>query len=56
MTAARAKKTLAGEAIMLIVPEGDNLVVEAKISRTDIEQVHIGQTAILRLRSCQCVR
>jgi HlyD family secretion protein len=39
----------AGDEIMLIVPEGDNLAVEAKISPTDIDQVHIGQTAILRL-------
>lgn len=37
------------EAIMLIVPENDRLVVEAKIAPKDIEQVHIGQTAFIRL-------
>jgi HlyD family secretion protein len=39
----------AGDDIMLIVPERDNLAVEAKISPTDIDQVHIGQIVILRL-------
>ena len=37
------------EAIMLIVPENDRLVIEAKIAPKDIEQVHIGQTAFIRL-------
>ena len=39
----------AGEAIMLIVPHGDNLAVEAKISPSDIDQVHVQQMATLRL-------
>jgi len=38
----------AGEAVMLIVPDGDNLVVDAKVSPNDIDQVHVGQHAVLR--------
>lgn len=38
-----------GETIMLIVPEADQLVVEARVNPTDIDQVSIGQAAILRL-------
>jgi HlyD family secretion protein len=34
---------------MLIVPEADNLTVEAKVNPQDIDQVKIGQTALLRL-------
>ncbi len=40
---------MAGEPIMLIVPEGDVLVVEARISPTDIDNVHQGQIAFVRL-------
>jgi HlyD family secretion protein len=36
-----------GEAIMLIVPKSDDLKVEAKVSPTDVDQMHIGQTARL---------
>ncbi len=39
----------AGDAIMLIVPAADNLVVEAKVNPQDIDQVKVGQTALLRL-------
>jgi HlyD family secretion protein len=39
----------AGDPIMLIVPEADNLTVEAKVNPQDIDQVKIGQTALLRL-------
>jgi membrane fusion protein, type I secretion system len=39
----------AGDPIMLIVPEADNLTVEAKVNPQDIDQVRIGQTALLRL-------
>jgi HlyD family secretion protein len=39
----------AGEPIMLIVPDGDVLTVEARIAPQDIDQVSIGQTAVLRL-------
>ena len=38
----------AGDAIMLIVPGADNLMVEAKVNPRDIDQVQIGQTATLR--------
>jgi HlyD family secretion protein len=34
--------------IMLIVPEGDSLAVEAKVSPQDIDQLHVGQAAGLR--------
>jgi len=37
-----------GEQIMLIVPESDALDVEAKIQPQDIDQVRIGQSAVLR--------
>jgi HlyD family secretion protein len=39
----------AGDAIMLIVPQGDNLSVEARINPQDIDQLRIGQSAFLRL-------
>jgi HlyD family secretion protein len=39
----------AGDAIMLIVPEADNLLVEAKVNPQDIDQVKLGQSALLRL-------
>ena len=38
----------AGEPIMLIVPQADTLFVEAKIAPHDIDQLRIGQSAILR--------
>jgi HlyD family secretion protein len=38
----------AGEAIMLIVPQTDTLQVEAKIPPQEIDQVRIGQPAVLR--------
>jgi HlyD family secretion protein len=38
-----------GEQIMLIVPEGDTLDVEAKIQPQDIDQVRVGQPAVVRL-------
>lgn len=36
------------EPVMLIVPKGDALVIEAKIAPQDIDQVHLGQGAIVR--------
>jgi HlyD family secretion protein len=39
----------AGDVIMLIVPDSDNLTVEAKVNPQDIDQVHTGQAALLRL-------
>jgi HlyD family secretion protein len=41
----------AGDAIMLIVPEADNLIVEAKVSPPDIDKVQLGQSAVLRFTS-----
>jgi HlyD family secretion protein len=38
----------AGESIMLIVPETDNLVVEAKVSPQEIDQLRLGLDAGLR--------
>jgi HlyD family secretion protein len=38
----------AGEPLMLIVPEGDELTVEAKIAPQDIDQLALGQRAVLR--------
>ena len=38
----------AGEQVMLVVPESDSLIVEAKVAPHDIDQVHVKQRAILR--------
>ena len=38
----------AGEPVMLIVPRGDALVVDAKVAPRDMDQVHSGQKAVLR--------
>ena len=37
-----------GEPVMLIVPQADTLIVEAKIAPQDIDQLRIGQSAVLR--------
>lgn len=37
-----------GEKLMDIVPQGERLVVEAKLSLIDIDRVHIGQSAEIR--------
>jgi HlyD family secretion protein len=37
-----------GETIMLIVPEADDLVLQAQVSPNDIDQVHEGQAAAIR--------
>lgn len=39
----------AGDAIMLVVPQADSLIVEAKINPQEIDQVQLGQSAVLRL-------
>jgi membrane fusion protein, type I secretion system len=41
----------AGEQLMLIVPSADNLIVEAKFAPQDIDQVKVGQQAVLRFTS-----
>ncbi len=38
----------AGQQIMLIVPAADKLIVEAKVQPQDIDQVRVGQPAVLR--------
>jgi len=40
-----------GEVIMLIVPELDDLIIEARISPQDIDQIQIGQLAKVRFSS-----
>ena len=39
----------AGDAIMLIVPQADDLQVEAKVQPQDIDKLQIGQKTLLRL-------
>jgi HlyD family secretion protein len=41
----------AGQQIMLIVPAADRLIVEAKVQPQDIDQLHIGQAAVMRFSS-----
>jgi HlyD family secretion protein len=38
----------AGDSIMLIVPESDNLLVEVKVDPKDIDQIQFGQPVVLR--------
>jgi HlyD family secretion protein len=38
----------AGDAIMMIVPEADNLMAEAKFDPKDIDQLQLGQQVVLR--------
>jgi HlyD family secretion protein len=38
-----------GETIMAIVPHGDDLIVEAKVSPTDIDQIALGASAVVRI-------
>ncbi|TMJ01405.1 MAG: HlyD family type I secretion periplasmic adaptor subunit [Alphaproteobacteria bacterium] len=38
----------AGQPIMLIVPAADKLIVEARVQPQDIDQVRVGQTAVMR--------
>jgi len=40
-----------GEPLMVIVPEADELTVEARIDPQKIDQLHLGQTATLRFSS-----
>jgi HlyD family secretion protein len=41
----------AGDPIMLIVPESDNLLVEVKVEPKDIDQIQFGQAVVLRFSS-----
>ena len=38
----------AGEQVMLVVPESDSLMVDTKVAPQDIDQIHVGQHAVLR--------
>lgn len=38
----------AGEPTMLIVPEADSLIVDARVAPHDIDQIRLGQNAVLR--------
>jgi HlyD family secretion protein len=38
----------AGEVIMLVVPDGDNLIVEVKIAPQEIDRLYLSQHAILK--------
>jgi HlyD family secretion protein len=38
-----------GEVLMLIVPSGENLEIETQVSPVDVDQLHIGAEALLRL-------
>lgn len=45
-----------GEAIMEIVPTGDDLVIEAKLNPTDVGYVRIGQLAVVKITTYDFVR
>jgi HlyD family secretion protein len=38
----------AGEVLMLVVPDSDELIIEAKVAPQDVDQVHVGQRAIVQ--------
>ena len=38
----------AGEVVMLVVPDSDALIIEAKVQPTDVDQIHLGQKAVVR--------
>ncbi len=40
-----------GETLMMIVPDGDDLVLQAQVAPNDIDHVHIGQTASIKFNS-----
>ena len=41
----------AGEVLMLVVPEADELIIEAKVAPHDVDQIHIGQPAVVQFGS-----
>lgn len=45
-----------GGAVVDLVPEGDRLIVEAKLPVQDVGYVHPGQTAVVRLASADAIR
>jgi HlyD family secretion protein len=38
----------AGEVLMLVVPDSDELIIEAKVVPQDVDQLHVGQQAIVQ--------
>lgn len=38
----------AGEVLMLVVPDSDALIIEAKVSPQDVDQIHAGQPAVVQ--------
>jgi HlyD family secretion protein len=38
----------AGEVLMLVVPDADELIIEAKVAPQDVDQIHVGQRAIVQ--------
>jgi len=38
----------AGEVVMLVVPESDALIIEAKVLPQDVDQIHVGQAAVVQ--------
>ncbi len=38
----------AGEVLMLVVPDADELIIEAKVAPQDVDQIHVGQPAIVQ--------
>lgn len=38
----------AGEVLMLVVPDADELIIEAKVAPQDIDQIHVGQQAVVQ--------
>jgi membrane fusion protein, type I secretion system len=38
----------AGEVLMLVVPDADELIIEAKVAPQDVDQIHIGQPAVVQ--------
>jgi HlyD family secretion protein len=38
----------AGEVLMLVVPDADELIIEAKVAPQDVDQIHVGQRAVVQ--------
>ena len=38
----------AGEVVMLVVPDSDELIIEARVAPQDVDQVHVGQPAVVQ--------
>ncbi|MFZ5780047.1 MAG: HlyD family type I secretion periplasmic adaptor subunit [Pseudomonadota bacterium] len=38
----------AGEVLMLVVPDADDLIIEARVAPQDVDQLHLGQRAVVQ--------